>query len=90
MQLSNLEMEDELRPEYDLKSMSVRKLGAGRCDFAETSTQTDQFESLENDEKIAALMTEGYLKERAKRGSRAKYEAILAKVPDIEPEVYDR
>lgn len=41
-------------------------------------------------EKIAALMTEGYLKERAKRGSRAKYEAILAKVPDVEPEVYDR
>ncbi|WP_287722755.1 hypothetical protein [Microcystis sp. M158S2] len=41
-------------------------------------------------EKIAALMTEGYLKERAKRGSRAKYEVILAKVPDVEPEVYDR
>ncbi|MFO0303502.1 MAG: hypothetical protein ACK52Q_18005, partial [Pseudanabaena sp.] len=69
--------------------MRVRKLGSGRCDVAETSTQTDQFESLENDEKIAALMTEGYLKERAKRGSRAKYEAILAKVPDVEPEVYD-
>jgi len=90
MQSSDLEMEDELRPEYDLKSMRVRKLGSGRCDVAETSTQTDQFESLENDEKIAALMTEGYLKERAKRGSRAKYEAILAKVPDVEPEVYDR
>jgi hypothetical protein len=41
-------------------------------------------------EKIAVLMTEGYLKERAKRGSRAKYESILARVPDAEPEVYDR
>jgi hypothetical protein len=41
-------------------------------------------------EKSAALMTEGYLKERAKRGSRTTYEAILAKVPDVEPEVYDR
>ena len=41
-------------------------------------------------EKIAALMTKGYLKERAKRGSWARYEAILAKVPDVEPEVYDR
>lgn len=89
MQSSDLEMEDELRPEYDLQSMRMRKLGAGRCDFAET-TQTDQFESLENDEKIAALMTEGYLKERTKKGSRAKYEAILAKVPDVEPQVYDR
>ena len=50
----------------------------------------DQFVSSAIAEKIAALMTEGYLKERAKRGSRAKYEAILAKVPDVESEVYDR
>jgi hypothetical protein len=35
-------------------------------------------------------MTENYLKERAERGSRLKYEAILAKVPDVEPEPYDR
>jgi cyclopropane fatty-acyl-phospholipid synthase-like methyltransferase len=41
-------------------------------------------------EKLSALMTESYLSERAKRGSREKYEAILAKVPDIEPEVYDK
>jgi hypothetical protein len=26
----------------------------------------------------------------AKQGSRAKYDAVLAKVPDIEPEEYDR
>ncbi len=41
-------------------------------------------------EKLAALMTEEYLEERAKRGSRAQYEAALAQVPDVEPEVYDR
>jgi hypothetical protein len=35
-------------------------------------------------------MTEEYLAERAKRGSREKYEAMLAKVPDVEPEEYDR
>ena len=39
---------------------------------------------------MSALMTEEYLEKRAKRGSRAKYEAVLAKVPDIEPEAYDR
>jgi len=50
----------------------------------------DRFVSSAIAEKIAALMTEGYLKEWAKRGSRAKYEAILAKVPDVEPDVYDR
>jgi hypothetical protein len=50
----------------------------------------DQFISTAIAEKLSALMTENYLKERAKKGSRAKYEAILAKVPDVEPEVYDR
>ena len=49
-----------------------------------------QFVSSAIAEKIVVLMTEGYLKERAKKGSRAKCEAILAKVPDVEPEVYDR
>ena len=50
----------------------------------------DQFISTAIAEKLSALMTESYLSERAKRGSRAKYEAILAKVPDIEPEAYDK
>jgi len=39
-------------------------------------------------EKIAALTTESYLEAFAKRGSREKYEAVLAKVPDTEPQVY--
>ena len=34
-------------------------------------------------EKLAALMTEEYLTERAKRGSRRKFEAVLAKVRDV-------
>ena len=41
-------------------------------------------------EKLAALMTEEYLEERAKHGNRGKYEAALAQVPDVEPEPYDR
>ena len=49
----------------------------------------DQFISTAIAEKLSALMTENYLKERAKRGNRSKYEAILAKVPDVEPEAYD-
>ena len=50
----------------------------------------DQFISTAIAEKLSALMTENYLKERAKRGSQLKYEAILAKVPDVEPEEYDK
>lgn len=50
----------------------------------------DQFISTAIAEKVSALMTENYLGERAERGDRGKYEAILAKVPDVEPEAYDR
>jgi hypothetical protein len=50
----------------------------------------DQFISTAIAEKLSALMTENYLNEKAKSGSRLKYAAILAKVPDVEPEPYDR
>ncbi len=41
-------------------------------------------------EKMSALMTEEYLEERAKRGDRREFERVLAKVPDVEPEDYDK
>jgi hypothetical protein len=41
MKKAELEMEDELRPEYDLKSMRVRELGSGRRSFAGTTIQLD-------------------------------------------------
>lgn len=50
----------------------------------------NQFITLAVAEKMSALITEDYLEERAQRGSRAKYEAVLAKVPDVEPEEYDK
>jgi hypothetical protein len=50
----------------------------------------DQFIATAVAEKVAALMTVEYLQERAKRGSRGKFEAVLAKVPDVESEEFDR
>ncbi len=41
-------------------------------------------------EKMSALMTEDYLGERARRGSRAKFEAVLGRVPSTEPDPWDR
>jgi len=41
-------------------------------------------------EKVSALMTVEYLKERGRHGSREDFEAVLAKVPRVEPEEYDR
>ena len=40
-------------------------------------------------EKMAALATQDYLKERAARASREKFEAVLAKVPNAPPEPQD-
>jgi hypothetical protein len=36
-------------------------------------------------EKLAALMTEEYLAEPAKRASRRKFDAVLAKMPNAPP-----
>lgn len=36
-------------------------------------------------EKISALTTEEYLKERASRGRRSKLEAVLKKAPSRQP-----
>ncbi|MCX7011402.1 MAG: DUF6290 family protein [Candidatus Sumerlaeota bacterium] len=41
-------------------------------------------------EKISALMTEDYLEQRARRGKRKDFEAVLAKVADAEPDEADR
>jgi HicB family len=41
-------------------------------------------------EKLSALMTEDYLESRAKRASRAKFEAAMAQVADVQPEEDDR
>jgi hypothetical protein len=49
----------------------------------------DQFVAIAVSEKISALTTETYLKDRAQRGSQVKYKKVLAKVPDVEPEPYD-
>ncbi len=50
----------------------------------------EYFVALAVAEKMASLRTVEYLRERAARGSREKFEAVLAKVPDVEPEEYDR
>lgn len=49
-----------------------------------------EFIALALSEKVATLATADYLAERAKRGSREKLLAVLAKAPDVEPEAHDR
>ena len=41
-------------------------------------------------EKLSALLTREYLEERAKRGSRKKFEKALSKVKEKDPQPYDK
>lgn len=41
-------------------------------------------------EKMSALLTEEYLDERARRGRRDKFEAVLGRVPSVESDPWDR
>jgi hypothetical protein len=50
----------------------------------------EQFVATAVAEKMSSLMTEVYLEERARHGTREKYEAALDQVQDVEPETYDR
>jgi hypothetical protein len=50
----------------------------------------DQFIATALAEKVAVLDSESYIQERAQRASRERFDRVLAKVPDVEPEVRDR
>jgi len=50
----------------------------------------DQFIATALAEKVAVLDADSYIRERAARGSREKFERVLSKVPDVEPEEHDR
>ena len=50
----------------------------------------NQFVMLAVAEKLAALAAEEVLEARARRGSRERFEAALAKVPDVSPAPEDR
>jgi len=54
------------------------------------NTSINQLVSSALAEKISALMTEEYIEQRAKRASKEKFRKVLSKVPDVEPDEYDK
>ena len=50
----------------------------------------NQFVASAAAEKMAALLTEDYIENRSKRASHKKFQAVLDKIPDVEPEDHDR
>lgn len=56
----------------------------------EEGISMNQFIATAAAEKISSLKTVEYLEERAERGSREKFERVLEKVPDAEPDEHDK
>lgn len=50
----------------------------------------NQFVATALAEKMSALMTAEFLQERAARGNRRAFDAVLKKVRDVEPDDHDR
>ncbi|MEX0648960.1 MAG: toxin-antitoxin system HicB family antitoxin [Balneolaceae bacterium] len=50
----------------------------------------NQFITLAVSEKVSTLLTIDYLKKRAQRGDRKTFDELLEKVPDTEPEEFDK
>ena len=77
-----------------MKTMSLRlpdSIHAQLKTLAERDgVSMNQMVTLAVAEKTAALLTLDYLEQRAARGSREKFDAALATVPDVEPVEEDR
>lgn len=52
--------------------------------------EPEQFVVIAVAEKLASLKSIGYLERRAERANLEDFEMILDKIPDIEPEEYDK
>lgn len=57
---------------------------------AQENLPIDQFVSIALEAQIAAWSTQNYLQERASRGNWETVQKLLERVPDVEPEEYDR
>jgi hypothetical protein len=64
--------------------------GTARALAEKESISLNQLITLALAEKLSALLTEEYLEERARRGSRKQFQRALNKVADVEPEEEDR
>ena len=57
--------------------------------IAKDQSTPEQFALLALAEKLSSVITVEYLEERAKRAKIERFEQLLAKVPDVEPEESD-
>ncbi|WP_353929181.1 hypothetical protein WJM97_12700 [Okeanomitos corallinicola TIOX110] len=57
---------------------------------AKENMSLEQLVAIALSAQVSAWMTKDYIEEKAKRGSWDKFQQVLAKVPNVEPEDYDK
>jgi hypothetical protein len=57
---------------------------------SQDNTSMNQFIASAVAEKVSALATESYLRERSERASEVRFQAALAAVPAQQPDEFDR
>jgi hypothetical protein len=57
---------------------------------AKEDISIDMIVSMALSAHLTALLTQQYLEDKAEKGSWQRFQTILEKVPDVEPEDYDR
>ncbi|MEH1926104.1 hypothetical protein [Nostoc sp.] len=57
---------------------------------ARENISIEQLTTIALSAQVSAWMTKDYLEEKAKRGSWEKFQQVLNKVPNVEPEEYDK
>jgi hypothetical protein len=57
---------------------------------AQDKNTPEHFAVLAIAEKLSSCLTVEYLEERARRANRERFEQLLSKVPDVEPEDNDK
>lgn len=57
---------------------------------ARENISVDQLVAIALSAQVSAWMTKDYLEQRTERGSWQKFQQVLTKVPDVEPEDYDK
>lgn len=57
---------------------------------ARENVSIEQLVAIALSAQVSAWLTKGYLEEKVKSGSWEKFQQVLNKVPNVEPEEYDK
>jgi hypothetical protein len=92
--LPTSDLDARQRSQYSVTLKSLQHLCGSPVGYGKLAEAVNRAaavnEQAEHVEQSSMFVTEDYLHERAKRGSRSGYESALAEVPDVEPDPMDK